>query len=91
MTDVSIASEVEVAGDPATVFTAFTDEINLWWLRGPINNWDSARILELRCEPGIGGRLLEIYDEGRATPSSWRASPHGSRGFGWRGRVRSTM
>ncbi len=63
MTDVSITSEVEVAADPATAFTAFTDEINLWWLRGPINNWDSARIVELRCEPGIGGRLLEIYDE----------------------------
>jgi len=59
----SVASEVEVAVDPATAFTAFTDEINLWWMRGPINNWDSARVVEMRCEPGVGGRLLEIYDE----------------------------
>lgn len=63
MTNESVASEVEVAVDPQTAFTAFTDEINLWWLRGPINNWDSARVVELRCEPGVGGRLLEIYDE----------------------------
>jgi uncharacterized glyoxalase superfamily protein PhnB len=63
VTDRSVASEVEVAVDPATAFTAFTAEINLWWLRGPINNWDSARVVEMRCEPGVGGRLLEIYDE----------------------------
>lgn len=65
MNDASVASEVEVNLDPATAFTVFTDEINLWWLRGPINNWDSARVVEMRCEPGIGGRLLEIYDEAR--------------------------
>lgn len=65
MTDASVASEVEVGVDPMTAFTAFTDEINLWWLRGPINHWDSARIVEFRCEPGVGGRLLEIYDESK--------------------------
>jgi uncharacterized glyoxalase superfamily protein PhnB len=63
MTDPSVASEVEVGVDPATAFRAFTEEINLWWLQGPINNWDSARVVEMRCEPGIGGRVLEIYDE----------------------------
>ena len=65
MTDRSVASEVDVAVDPMTAFTAFTDEINLWWLRGPINAWDSARLVEMRCEPGVGGRLLEIYDESK--------------------------
>lgn len=63
MTDASVASEVEVEVDPATAFRIFTDEINLWWLRGPINNWDAARVVEMRCEPRLGGRLLEIYDE----------------------------
>jgi hypothetical protein len=56
-------SEVVVSLDPATAFDVFTQEIDYWWLRGPINNWDSARVTEIRCEPGIGGRLLEIYDE----------------------------
>ena len=63
MTDQKTASEVEVALDPVEAFNVFTDEINLWWLRGPINNWDSARVTEMRMEPGVGGRLLEIYDE----------------------------
>jgi uncharacterized glyoxalase superfamily protein PhnB len=65
MTDESVTSQVEVPLDPATAFAVFTGEINLWWLRGPINNWDSARVAEMRCEPGIGGRLMEIYDEAK--------------------------
>jgi len=56
-------SEVEVGLDPTTAFAVFTDEMDYWWLRGPINNWDSSRVRAMRCEPGVGGRLLEIYDE----------------------------
>lgn len=56
-------SEVDVGLDPAAAFAAFTEEFDFWWLRGPINNWDSARVREMRCEAGIGGRLLEVYDD----------------------------
>jgi ankyrin repeat protein len=56
-------SSVEVAVDPETAFTIFTTEIDLWWVRGPINNYDASRLSELRLEPGIGGRVMEIYDE----------------------------
>jgi uncharacterized glyoxalase superfamily protein PhnB len=49
--------------DPATAFTAFTGELDLWWVRGPINYFDAARSIGMRCEPGVGGRLLEVYDE----------------------------
>ncbi len=59
----SRSSEVEVSVDPATAFTAFTDELDLWWVRGPINSYDAGRLVEMRCEPGIGGRLLEVYDK----------------------------
>jgi uncharacterized glyoxalase superfamily protein PhnB len=55
-------STVEVATDPLTAFTAFTDELDLWWVRGPINAYDSARLVEMRCERGVGGRILEVYD-----------------------------
>jgi hypothetical protein len=53
---------VEVAADPATAFTAFTGELDLWWVRGPINAYDSGRLVEMRCEPEVGGRILEVYD-----------------------------
>jgi uncharacterized glyoxalase superfamily protein PhnB len=55
-------SVVEVAADPLTAFTAFTDELDLWWVRGPINAYDSGRLVEMRCERGVGGRILEVYD-----------------------------
>ena len=56
-------SEVEVPVDPETAFFAFTEEMDLWWRRGPINFYDSARAVARRCGPGVGGRLLEVYDE----------------------------
>jgi uncharacterized glyoxalase superfamily protein PhnB len=61
MTSTSVSVSVEV--DPATAFSAFTEELDLWWVRGPINYFDATRAIEMRCEPGVGGRLLEVYDE----------------------------
>lgn len=58
----SRTSRVEVAVDPLTAFMAFTDELDLWWVRGPINAYDSGRLVAMRCEPGVGGRILEVYD-----------------------------
>jgi uncharacterized glyoxalase superfamily protein PhnB len=64
MTDAqTVSSEVEVTVDPTTAFTAFTEEMDLWWRRGPINFWsDGGRVVEVRCEPGVGGRIMEILD-----------------------------
>lgn len=60
----TVSSTVEVAVDPATAFRAFTEEMDLWWLRGPINFWsDGGRVVEVRCEPGVGGRIIEVLDD----------------------------
>lgn len=61
--DRSVSSSVEVAVDSDTAFAAFTDEVDLWWVRGPINHFDAGRLRAMRIEPGVGGRLVEIYDE----------------------------
>jgi uncharacterized glyoxalase superfamily protein PhnB len=61
----SRSSEVEVRVDPDTAFTAFTEELDLWWVRGPINSYGAGKLVAMRCEPGVGGRLLEVYN--RAT------------------------
>jgi uncharacterized glyoxalase superfamily protein PhnB len=63
MEERSVSSEVEVSTDPETAFKAFTEELDLWWVRGPINHWSGGRVLAMRFEPGVGGRLLEVYDE----------------------------
>lgn len=57
----SAKASVEVAVDPLTAFKAFTEEIELWWVPGPINAWDFSRVIAKRIEPGIGGRVLEVY------------------------------
>ena len=65
MTEKSASAAIEVAVEPMSAFTAFTDEIDSWWVRGPINFFDAARAVAMRIEPGLGGRVLEIYDEAR--------------------------
>ncbi|WP_328994525.1 SRPBCC domain-containing protein [Kribbella sp. NBC_01245] len=67
MTKQSASASVEVAADPATAFRIFTDEFDLWWVRGPINFFDAARAVEMAMEPGVGGRILEIYRRGSDT------------------------
>ena len=38
--------------------------MDLWWVRGPINFWsDGGRVVEVRCEPGVGGRIIEVLDD----------------------------
>src|SRR5688572_20821781 len=59
-----ITSSVEVEVSPAVAFAAFTGELNLWWVRGPINHWAAGRMIEIRLEPHVGGRLLEVYGQG---------------------------
>jgi hypothetical protein len=83
----SRSSMVEVAANPLTAFTAFTDELDLWWVRGPINAYDSGRLVEMRCEPGVGGRISRCTTPTAERASSWLESPSGSRAGVWPGRA----
>jgi uncharacterized glyoxalase superfamily protein PhnB/uncharacterized protein YndB with AHSA1/START domain len=58
----SATAEVEVAADPVRAFDAFTSEIDAWWVRGAINFFDAARAIEMKIEPGVDGRVLEVYE-----------------------------
>jgi hypothetical protein len=53
----SITSEIEVPTDPDTAFTAFTEELDLWWVRGPINHRAGGKVLAMR------GRLADVRIE----------------------------
>jgi len=59
-----VTASVEVAVDADTAFTIFTEEMDLWQVRSPISFYDSARAIAKRCEPGVGGRVMEVYDDG---------------------------
>lgn len=62
MTERSATAEVQVAVDPTRAFEAFTDEIDSWWVRGAINFFDAARAVAMKIEPGVDGRVLEVYE-----------------------------
>jgi hypothetical protein len=55
---------IDVAVDPDTAFTVFTDEIDTWYKRGPHHFYDDERAVAIRFEPFVGGRLIEVYDRG---------------------------
>lgn len=55
---------IEVSVDPATAFEAFTSEIGEWYRGGPHSWNDPQRAIGIRFDPGVGGRLLELYAEG---------------------------
>ena len=57
-----VTSSVVVPVDPDLAFTVFTEELDCWWVQGPINFYDSSRAYAKRMEPGVGGRILEVYD-----------------------------
>jgi uncharacterized glyoxalase superfamily protein PhnB len=79
MSERSATAEVEVAVDPAKAFDVFAGEIDSWWVRGAINFFDAARAIEMRIEPGLDGRVLEVYEGdalelGRIT--AWEPGSH---------------
>ena len=99
----TMSETVDVDVDPMTAFTVFTDEFEQWWGNGPIDAWDSSRVVSRRIEPGVGGRQIggpvpERADQRQpgsssstpTTPSSSGGSPCGSRALVWRGPARST-
>ena len=55
---------VRVAVDPATAFRVFTDDIGAWWIGGPRYGFQPSRRGVMRFEPGVGGRLVETYEDG---------------------------
>jgi hypothetical protein len=59
----TMTEEIEVETDPLTAFAIFTDEFDQWWGRGPIDAYDSWRLVERRIEGGVGGRLVEDYGD----------------------------
>jgi hypothetical protein len=59
----SAEAAVEVGVDPLTAFRIFTDEIDSWWVPGPINFFDASRATGMTVEPFLGGRVLELYGE----------------------------
>lgn len=60
----SVRVTVHVNAPPETAFAVFTEEIDSWYVRDRHTFADPDRALGIRFEPGVGGRLIEVYDRG---------------------------
>lgn len=60
----SVRASVHVRADPDAAFAAFTGEIGSWYVRDRHTLADPDRAVGVRFEPGVGGRLIEVYDAG---------------------------
>jgi hypothetical protein len=58
---VRVSTLVQVA--PAVAFEVFTSEVDAWWKHGPRFRAGGDRPSSMSFEAGIGGRLLETYQD----------------------------
>ncbi len=59
----NMRAEIDVDTDPVTAFKIFSEEYDQWWGNGPIDAYESWRLIERRMEPGVGGRVVEDYGD----------------------------
>jgi len=55
---------VRVSCRPPEAFVRFTTQIGDWWRPNPLFQFSDDRTGTLALESGIGGRLIETYDDG---------------------------
>ena len=79
---------LRVPVDPTRAFEAFTREISSWWQPDPLFRITPDGDGELAFEPGIGGRLVTLLDNGETFEIGRIAvwEPGKRLVFGWRHR-----
>ena len=55
---------LRISAPPERVFDAFTTEIDRWWRPNRLFQFTRGRSGRMAFEPGAGGRLTEVYDDG---------------------------
>jgi uncharacterized protein YndB with AHSA1/START domain len=59
----SVVVTTVVAVDPKTAFAVFTEEVDVWWKHGKRFRTGERGVSCMRFEPGVGGRLIEVFNE----------------------------
>lgn len=68
----SVVVTTRIDVDMATAFEVFTQDIDAWWKHGPRFRVHHDRETRMRFEPGVGGRLVEVFD-----PTTGEGFEHG--------------
>lgn len=58
----TVSATVDVALPAAAAFRVFTDEIGSWYLVDEHTVMDHKRTVDIRFEPFVGGRLMDVHD-----------------------------
>jgi uncharacterized glyoxalase superfamily protein PhnB/uncharacterized protein YndB with AHSA1/START domain len=58
----TVSATVEVALPPEQAFRVFTAEIGAWYVVDRYTVVDHERTVDVRIEPRVGGRLLDVHD-----------------------------
>jgi hypothetical protein len=69
--DFTIRRSVDVAVAPAAAFDIFTRDMHLWFQSTPYSWNDPDRAVGIRFEPGVGGRLVEVWDAATGEGYEW--------------------
>src|SRR5579864_4797954 len=72
---IDIAQDIEIAGTPAAVFAALTNDIGGWWGHPFV----TARATSLALDPRLGGLFTERWDNGGqviASVTGWAPDEH---------------
>jgi DNA-binding transcriptional ArsR family regulator/uncharacterized protein YndB with AHSA1/START domain len=72
---IDIALDIEIAGTPATVFTALTEDVGGWWGHPFV----TARATSLALDPRLGGMFTELWENGGqviASVTGWAPDEH---------------
>jgi DNA-binding transcriptional ArsR family regulator/uncharacterized protein YndB with AHSA1/START domain len=72
---VDVALDIEIAGSPATVFTALTKDVGGWWGHPFV----TARATSLAMDPQLGGLFTERWESGGqviASVTGWAQDEH---------------
>jgi uncharacterized protein YndB with AHSA1/START domain len=60
----AVIVSVRVGASPSRAFEAFTEEIGEWWSPNPLFRLTPGGDGQLRFEPGEGGRLVTVLEDG---------------------------
>jgi hypothetical protein len=69
--DYTIRRSVDVSVDAAAAFEIFTRDMHLWFQSTPYSWNDPDRAVGIRFEPGVGGRVVEIWDAATGEGYDW--------------------
>lgn len=60
----AVVTSTVVAVDPSRAFEVFTEQVDGWWKHGPRFRSGARGQSCMRFEPGVGGRFIEVFDDG---------------------------